>query len=70
MEQKTDLIGPGEAAERLGVSTEYLRRDRHSSRGPRVGYVKLPSGGIRYRASEIERVLEAGTVAAVEPALN
>jgi len=65
--QKRTLIGPGEAAAMLDVSTEYLRRDRLRPEGPTIGYVKLPSGRVRYRASEIERVLAGCTVDAVEP---
>lgn len=52
------LVTEKEAAARLGYSTAWLQRQRWRSRefgelhGP--PFVKLPSGGVRYRLSDLE----------------
>lgn len=69
--EKQNLIGPGEAAKRLGVSGEFLRRDRHNPDGPRiVGYLRLPNGCIRYRSDEIDALIARGRVEVAQPPIK
>jgi len=49
-----DLLTTGQAAKRLGVSDETVRRwadDR------RLRHVRLPSGQLRFRPSDLDEVL-------------
>lgn len=55
----SELLTTGEAAARLGVSTNTLRRwadDR------RIRHVRMPSGRLRFRPSDVDEAL------AVQPA--
>lgn len=53
------LIRPNELAAHWGYTEEYLHAMRKAGRGP--AFLKLPTGGVRYRASDIIRAELAGT---------
>lgn len=62
------LLTTKEAAQIVGVSASFLNNDRYiagqENTSPKFPYIKLPSGGIRYRASDLKAVIEAGYVGA------
>jgi excisionase family DNA binding protein len=50
-----------QAAEILGVSVDFLRRDRRS-RQPRIPVVRLGPKTFRYRVSQLEDLIERESV--------
>lgn len=51
------LLTPREAAEYLRIATRTLETWRYRKQGP--AFVRLPTGGIRYKASDLEAYLVA-----------
>jgi hypothetical protein len=58
------LLTTKEAAEIIGLSASFLHNDRYVARAegtpPKYPYVKLPSGGVRYRVADLLALIEAG----------
>lgn len=50
-------LSPREAAEYLGYSVSWLRKARAERNGP--GFVKSPTGSIRYRRSALDNWMES-----------
>lgn len=62
------LLTTKQAAQIVGLSASFLNNDRYiaaqEGTTPKFPYIKLPSGGVRYRASDLKAVIEAGYVGA------
>lgn len=67
MQPDNDLLTTKEAATFLKVSRQYLEIDRcrHNQSGvsPKVPFLRILGRTIRYRRSDLEKILEASRVA-------
>ena len=52
-------ITPEEAAKQLRISTKSLANSRSSGKGIDLPYVRLNTGAIRYRQSDIDAYMKA-----------
>lgn len=63
LETASQLVPTKRAAQILGLSESSLANDRweakRSGTSPKVPYVKLPLGAIRYRMSDLKALIEA-----------
>lgn len=66
-ESVSDMLSPAEAARIIGVSPEFLAKDRHEARQngtpPKVPYVSLGHRTVRYHRADVQGFLEANRVA-------
>lgn len=64
--ERIKLLNEKQFADILGISPRVLQQDRYLAKQagvpPRYPYVKLPSGGIRYRESDVAQIIVAGLV--------
>lgn len=58
------LLTTKEAAAVIGLSASFLHNDRYLAKAegtsPKYPYVKLPSGAVRYRPSDLLALINAG----------
>lgn len=58
------LLTVKDAAMLVGLSVSFLNNDRSIAKQegtpPKYPYIKLPSGAVRYRASDLKALIEAG----------
>ena len=58
------LLTTKEAAKIIGLSVSFLNNDRYLAKAegtpPKYPYVKLPSGGVRYRGVDLLALIEIG----------
>jgi hypothetical protein len=61
-----DMLTPAQAAQLLGVSPQYLAKDRHEARlggtPPKVPYMSLGHRSVRYQRSDLQSFLAARRV--------
>ncbi|WP_146345654.1 helix-turn-helix transcriptional regulator [Phaeobacter marinintestinus] len=60
------LLTETQAATMLGLSNAYLVRDRWYAKkegiAPKIPFIKLPSGGVRYHIDDLKAFIEANRV--------
>ena len=55
------LLSPKKLGKLLGVATATLANNRSTGIGIQIPYIKISSGAVRYKESDVEDYIEANT---------